>query len=92
MTPKGSIQIILTEGDAMMLVKALKACAIVTVYTGPKVKMRDLAMQIESAITLRNTNRRESARIRQRDWRKRQRAIQDALAEQVVNANLTTTR
>lgn len=83
MTPKGSITIMLTENDALLIVKALRACALVTMYTAPKTKLRDVALQIESAVTMRAENKRERARIRQRDWRKRQRAIQDALREHI---------
>jgi hypothetical protein len=83
MTPKGSITVVLTESDALLVVKALRACALVTMYTAPKAKMRDMALQIESAVAMRGKDKRERARIRQRDWRKRQRAIQDALREYV---------
>lgn len=83
MTPKGSITIMLTESDALLVIKALRACANVTMYTIAKVKMRDMAAQIESAVSMREHTKRERARIRQRDWRKRQRAIKEALWEHV---------
>lgn len=88
--PKGSIKLLMSVPDALLLVKVLRACANVTIATEPKVKMRDMASLIESAVYLRTADKRERARIRQKDWRRRQRAIREALGEQLNGSHPIT--